>query len=123
VRYEGIPGDRHREAGRPPAIGAPGDCSQRSPGDKVRFPEAALLAGVDLSMTTDLSAVSLVFLADDGDLEMLVSFWMPEQAVRQRERREGRAAPAVGRSGIHRAFPGRCDRLVSRLLWTKLVQR
>lgn len=40
-------------------------------------------------MTTDLSAVSLVFPCDDGGYDVLVFFWMPEQAVRQRERRDG----------------------------------
>lgn len=70
----------------------------RSPAEKVRalpesvmarFKERRCWAGVDLSMTTDLSAVSFVFPCDDGGYEVLVFFWMPEQAVRQRERRDG----------------------------------
>lgn len=70
----------------------------KSPGDKVRplsqelmarFQKRRCWAGVDLSMTTDLSAVSLVFPCDDDGYEVLAFFWMPEQAVRQRERRDG----------------------------------
>jgi phage terminase large subunit-like protein len=70
----------------------------KSTGDKVRPLPPALMerfqkrrcwAGVDLSMTTDLSAVSLVFPGDDGAYDVLAFFWMPEQAVRQRERRDG----------------------------------
>jgi phage terminase large subunit-like protein len=60
-----------------------------SPTVMARFQKRRCWAGVDLSMTTDLSAVSLVFPADDGAFEVLVFFWMPEQAVRQRERRDG----------------------------------
>lgn len=70
----------------------------KSPEDKVRPISEALMArfndkrcwaGVDLSMTTDLSAVSLVFPRDGGTIDVLPFFWMPEQAVRQRELRDG----------------------------------
>lgn len=70
----------------------------KPPGSKVRplapalvgrFQKRQCWAGVDLSMTTDLSAVSLVFPCDDTGFDVLAFFWMPEQAVRQRERRDG----------------------------------
>jgi phage terminase large subunit-like protein len=71
----------------------------RQPRDKVRPLPPALMkrfekrqcwAGVDLSMTTDLSAVSLVFPGDDSvDYDVLAFFWIPEQAVRRRELRDG----------------------------------
>lgn len=54
-----------------------------------RFYQRRCWAGVDLSMTTDLSAVALVFPATEGSYEVLPFFWMPEQAVRKREQRDG----------------------------------
>ena len=54
-----------------------------------RFYQRKCWAGVDLSMTTDLSAVALVFPAGSGSYEVLPFFWMPEQAVRKREQRDG----------------------------------
>src|SRR5260370_25765603 len=70
----------------------------KSPGDRVRplshtlmarFQARRCLSRVDLSMPTALSAVSLVFPCDDAGYDVLAFFWMPEQAVRQRERRDG----------------------------------
>jgi phage terminase large subunit-like protein len=46
-------------------------------------------AGVDLSMTTDLSAVALVFSCEDDGFDVLPFFWMPEGSVRKRELRDG----------------------------------
>jgi phage terminase large subunit-like protein len=46
-------------------------------------------AGVDLSMTTDLSAVAFVFPCDDGAFDVLPFFWTPEGSVRKRELRDG----------------------------------
>lgn len=54
-----------------------------------RFIERRCWAGVDLSMTTDLSAVSFVFPRDDGGYDLLPFFWMPAEAVRKRELRDG----------------------------------
>jgi phage terminase large subunit-like protein len=71
---------------------------RKGDGDKVRplpqdlmarFGGKECWAGVDLSMTTDLSAVSLVFPDEDEGYDVLAFFWMPEEAVRQRERRDG----------------------------------
>jgi phage terminase large subunit-like protein len=45
-------------------------------------------AGVDLSMTTDLSAVSFVFPRDEEKaFDVLVFCWIPEEGVRKREQR------------------------------------
>ena len=54
-----------------------------------RFSQRRCWAGVDLSMTTDLSAVSFVFPRDDGGYDVLPFFWMPEQDIRKRELRDG----------------------------------
>ena len=54
-----------------------------------RFIERRCWAGVDLSMTTDLSAVAIVFPCDDGDYDVLSFFYMPEACVRKRELRDG----------------------------------
>lgn len=53
------------------------------------FKKRKCRAGVDLSMTTDPSAVSLVFSCDDDGFDVLPFFWMSERAVRQGERRDG----------------------------------
>jgi phage terminase large subunit-like protein len=45
--------------------------------------------GVDLSMTTDMTAVTFVFLAPDGNFDLLPFFWMPENGLRKRELRDG----------------------------------
>lgn len=44
-------------------------------------------AGLDLSSTTDVSALVLVFPNDDG-YSVLPFFWVPEEGARQRERRD-----------------------------------
>ncbi len=68
------------------------------PEDKVRPLEHDLLAhfigrkcwaGIDLSMSTDLSAVAFVFPCDDGGYDMLPFFWTPEAGIRKRQFRDG----------------------------------
>jgi phage terminase large subunit-like protein len=54
-----------------------------------RFSKKQCWAGVDLSMTTDLSALALVFPDADAGFDVLPFFWMPERAVRERELRDG----------------------------------
>ncbi len=70
----------------------------KGPGDKVRplppelmehFAGRRCWAGVDLSMTTDLSAVALVFPCEDDGFDVLSFFWTPEGSVRKRELRDG----------------------------------
>jgi phage terminase large subunit-like protein len=43
-------------------------------------------AGLDLSSTTDLSALALVFPADDGSYDVLMRFWCPGDGVHKRSR-------------------------------------
>lgn len=71
------------------------------PGDKARFlPDSVMLhfidrpcwAGVDLSMTTDLSATVFVFPREDESdegFDVLPFFWIPEDSVLKRERKDG----------------------------------
>lgn len=54
-----------------------------------RFIERKCWAGVDLSYTTDLSAVALLFPDEDGFCDVLPFFWMPESGVKEREIRDG----------------------------------
>lgn len=46
-------------------------------------------AGLDLSTTTDLSALALAFPQDDGTFCLLCKFWAPEENARKRARRDG----------------------------------
>lgn len=88
---------------------------RKTPGEKLRSLRSDLIArfhkrecwaGVDLSMTTDLSAVSLVFPGDDETFDVLAFFWMPEQAVRQRERRDGMPYQRWANQGFIELSPG-----------------
>lgn len=45
--------------------------------------------GADLSLTTDLSALALLFQNEDGSYSVLPVFWMPADAVKKREMRDG----------------------------------
>lgn len=46
-------------------------------------------AGVDLSATTDLSALALVFEPDDEDIvDVLMYYWVPEERMRERAQRD-----------------------------------
>jgi phage terminase large subunit-like protein len=94
----------------------------KQPEDKVRpLPKAILAhfigplegpprrcwAGVDLSMTTDLSAVAFVFPYDDGQgYDVLPFFWMPEDGVRDREKRDGMPYRAWADLGFIELSPG-----------------
>lgn len=54
-----------------------------------RFRRRPCWAGVDLSMTTDLTAVAFVFPCDDDGYDVLPFFWIPEDGIRKRELRDG----------------------------------
>ena len=71
---------------------------QMTPEDAVRplphdvlahFIERRCWVGVDLSMSTDLSAVACVFPTDDDGYEVLPFVWTPEALVRKRQLRDG----------------------------------
>lgn len=63
-------------------------------------------AGVDLSMTTDLTAVSFVFPCEDGGYDVLPFFWIPEDGVRTRELRDGMPYRRWVEEGFMEASPG-----------------
>ena len=45
-------------------------------------------AGLDLSSTTDLTALAYVFPSDDGVYDILMRFWIPEDTMRDKERKD-----------------------------------
>jgi phage terminase large subunit-like protein len=45
-------------------------------------------AGLDLASTTDLTALALVFAADDGSCDVLTYFWIPGDTAIQKERKD-----------------------------------
>lgn len=53
------------------------------------FVDRRCWAGVDLSMSTDLSAVAFVFPCDDGGYDILPFFWTPADGVKKRQLRDG----------------------------------
>jgi phage terminase large subunit-like protein len=70
----------------------------KGPEDKVRrFPAEVLVhfagrkcwAGLDMSMTTDMSALVFVFPCEDGGYEVLPLFWLPEKDIKKREIHDG----------------------------------
>lgn len=74
-------------------------------------------AGLDLSTTTDVSALVLVFPVDDG-YSVLPFFWVPAEGARQRERRDRVPYGDWISSGFMEATPGEVvdyDRIRSRI--------
>lgn len=63
-------------------------------------------AGLDLSSTQDLSAAVLVFPDDAGGYDVLAKFWVPEDNIRERERRDGVPYGQWVREGFIEATPG-----------------
>lgn len=87
----------------------------KAPEDKVRplshglmaqFIERTAYAGVDLSMTTDLTAVSFVFPRGDDEYDILPFFWMPDQDIRKRETRDGVPYREWAKQGFLELSPG-----------------
>lgn len=69
---------------------SPGQTVRNLPDDVMQhFRGRRCWAGVDLSMTTDMSAVVFVFPCEDGGYEWLPFFWMPAANIRNRELRDG----------------------------------
>ena len=63
-------------------------------------------AGLDLSTTSDLTALVLVFPSDDETFDILPRFWIPEEAVRVRSRRDRVPYEAWVRAGLVTQTPG-----------------
>lgn len=68
--------------------------------------ERVCYAGVDLSSTTDLTSLALAFPAEDGSYDFKVFFWMPEDSIRERERRDKVPYAEWVRKGLIEATPG-----------------
>ena len=81
---------------------------ERRPEDRVRtlphdtisrFIERKCWVGVDLSMSTDLSAATFVFPCEDGGYDILPFFWTPSDELRKRELRDGMPYHAWAEAG------------------------
>jgi phage terminase large subunit-like protein len=71
------------------------------------FRQRECWAGVDLSMTTDLSAVSFVFPREqEKAFDVLVFCWIPEEGVRKREQRDGMPYRLWLEQGFLESCPG-----------------
>lgn len=102
---------------------------KRQPEDKVRplhpetlkyFIERKAWPGVDLSLSTDMSAVAFVFPADDGYFDVLPFFWMPEATIKKAEERDGVPYRTWAEQGFIELCPGNVidyREVKSRLLW------
>ncbi len=51
-------------------------------------PRAPVYAGLDLSTTTDLSALVLLHEREDGEIDVVARFWCPEEGIDVRSRRD-----------------------------------
>lgn len=63
-------------------------------------------AGLDLSATTDLTALVLVFPDDDGAYRVVARFWLPEEGMRARIERDRVPYDAWARAGHLQLTPG-----------------
>jgi phage terminase large subunit-like protein len=65
-------------------------------------------AGLDLSSNVDISALVLVFppQSDEDSYQIIPRFWIPEEAMIKRERRDRVPYPVWVRQGFIRATPG-----------------
>lgn len=83
--------------------------------------ERECYAGVDASYTTDLTALALVFPPDyGGPWRVLSFFWLPEDRVRERERRDKVPYPEWIRTGFLETCEGNAQDyqgIVQRLKW------
>jgi phage terminase large subunit-like protein len=67
---------------------------------------AACYGGLDLSSTTDLSALALLFPDGDGGFDLLMRFWAPEEGAEIRERKDRVPYLAWARQGFLSLTPG-----------------
>ncbi|MDE2105798.1 MAG: terminase large subunit, partial [Patescibacteria group bacterium] len=63
-------------------------------------------AGLDLATTTDIAALILLFPEDDDGYSILPFFWVPEDNIQTRERRDRVPYPLWARQGLIEATPG-----------------
>jgi phage terminase large subunit-like protein len=95
------------------------DACDGSPIDESALAGRECWAGLDLSTTTDLSALVLVFLdEDDGTVTLLPRFWMPADNAEKRERRDRVPYLTWARQGFVEMTPGNVidyERIKSRI--------
>ena len=63
-------------------------------------------AGLDLSSTTDLTALAYIFPSDDGIYDILMRFWIPEDTMVEKERKDKVPYSQWMRQGWVRPTPG-----------------
>lgn len=63
-------------------------------------------AGLDLSSTTDLTALALLFPDDQGGYDLLCFFWVPEEGARKREKTDRVPYRQWIKAGLIEATPG-----------------
>jgi len=71
-----------------------------------RFVDRRAWVGVDLSMTTDLSGMAVVFPTDEGGYDVLPFGWMPEDGIRKAELRDGMPYRRWAEEGWLETTPG-----------------
>lgn len=71
-----------------------------------RFIDRRCWGAVDLSMTTDMSALAFVFPCGDERFELLPFFWMPEEGLHKREVRDGMPYRTWADQGFIELCPG-----------------
>ncbi len=62
--------------------------------------------GLDLSSTTDLTALALVFPDDDGGYDVLIRAWVPEENIRKRAEKDRVPYPVWRNAGLLTATDG-----------------
>jgi len=67
---------------------------------------AECYAGLDLASTTDITALVLWFPHRDGTVDIVPYFWVPEEGVRERARRDGVPYDEWARRGLIFTTPG-----------------
>ena len=66
----------------------------------------ACYAGLDLSSTTDLTALCLVFPDGEGAFDILVRFWIPEDTIHEAAKRDRVNYPSWKQQGFVHTTPG-----------------
>lgn len=74
--------------------------------DESRLLGRKCFAGLDLSTTTDISALVLVFKEDNGSFSLLPKFWVPSDNARKREKRDRVPYETWARQGLIEMTPG-----------------
>lgn len=62
--------------------------------------------GLDLSSTTDLAALAMVFRGEDNRYKVVMKFWLPEETAERRERRDRVSYLTWARQGFLTLTPG-----------------